>query len=102
MVRRPIAVSIVRGRNPLTSSDLVSYAAGLVGIAPWKVFVGTLAGMAPLCYAQAYLADRLLRLLPGSAILVVGLGVAYSVAVVGVLVRWRRPRPESRYTRSAG
>lgn len=84
--------------NPLTSSDLVSYAAGLVGVAPWKVFAGTLVGMAPLCYVQAYLADRFLRVLPGSGLLVVLLGVGYFAAVVFVLARWSRPRPESRYT----
>ena len=89
--------------NPVTSSDLVSYAAGLVGVAPWKVFVGTLVGMAPLCYAQAYLADRLFQVLPGSATVVVALGVAYLVAVVAVLARaGRRGRAESRYTNRSG
>lgn len=78
--------------NPLTSSDLVSYAAGLVGVPAWKVFVGTLIGMAPLCYAQAYLADRLFRVLPGSATIVVGFGVAYLVVVVALVARVGRDR----------
>jgi uncharacterized membrane protein YdjX (TVP38/TMEM64 family) len=78
--------------NPLTSSDLVSYAAGLVGVPAWKVSVGTLVGMAPLCYAQAYLADRLFRILPGSAAIVVLFGIAYLVAVVVVLARFGRRR----------
>ena len=76
--------------NPLTSSDLVSYAAGLVGIPVWKVVVGTLVGMAPLCYAQAYLADRFLRVLPGSGLVVMGLAIAYAAAVVWIVVK-RRP-----------
>lgn len=50
--------------NPLTSSDLVSYAAGLTSIPTWKVMVGTLLGMAPLCWAQSYLAEGLLRAFP--------------------------------------
>ncbi len=50
--------------NPLTSSDLVSYAAGLTSISTWKVMLGTLIGMAPLCWAQAYLADELLTTFP--------------------------------------
>ena len=41
--------------NPLTSSDLVSYAAGVAGVPPWKVAAGTLIGLAPLCYLQAVL-----------------------------------------------
>jgi uncharacterized membrane protein YdjX (TVP38/TMEM64 family) len=68
--------------NPLTSSDLVSYAAGLVGVPVWKVAVGTLVGMAPLCYAQAYLADRLFSVLPGSLWVVAVFGFAYAVALV--------------------
>jgi uncharacterized membrane protein YdjX (TVP38/TMEM64 family) len=50
--------------NPITSSDLVSYAAGLTSIPTWKVMLGTLIGMAPLCWAQAYLADELLTAFP--------------------------------------
>lgn len=50
--------------NPLTSSDLVSYAAGLTGIPIWKVMLGSLLGMAPLCWTQAYLADGILRAVP--------------------------------------
>jgi uncharacterized membrane protein YdjX (TVP38/TMEM64 family) len=80
--------------NPLTSSDLVSYAAGLVGVPAWKVAVGTLIGMAPLCYAQAYLADRLFRVLPGSLWAVVGLGLAYLAAVVWIVLG--RPLSKSR------
>jgi uncharacterized membrane protein YdjX (TVP38/TMEM64 family) len=85
--------------NPLTSSDLVSYAAGLVGVPAAKVFAGTLIGMAPLCYAQAYFADRLFRVLPGSAAIVVGFGVAYLVAVILIVGRARRG---SRYTDRSG
>jgi uncharacterized membrane protein YdjX (TVP38/TMEM64 family) len=78
--------------NPLTSSDLVSYAAGLAGVPTWKVAAGTFAGMAPLCYAQAYLADRLFRILPGSLWIIAGFGVAYAAAVIWVLTRaGRRP-----------
>jgi len=50
--------------NPLTSSDLVSYAAGLTHIPLWKVLVGTALGMAPLCWLQAYLAEGLMERFP--------------------------------------
>jgi uncharacterized membrane protein YdjX (TVP38/TMEM64 family) len=82
--------------NPLTSSDLVSYAAGLVGIRIWKVMVGTLLGMAPLCYAQAYLADRLFRVLPWSGWAIVALGMAYAAVVVWIVVR-RPPQDPINY-----
>ena len=50
--------------NPLTTSDLVSYAAGLAGIPVWKVMLGTAVGMAPLCLAQSYLAEGLFEAVP--------------------------------------
>ena len=73
--------------NPLTSSDLVSYAAGLSGVRSSQVALGTAFGMAPLCFAQAYLAETLLERLPvwtlvaGTAVLV--------VVVVALVVRKR-------------
>jgi|GEM_PF-189894 len=50
--------------NPLTSSDLVSYAAGFTRIPLTKVMLATFAGMAPLCFTQAYLAVSLLDAFP--------------------------------------
>lgn len=50
--------------NPFTSSDLVSYAAGLTTIPLWKVLLATGLGMAPLCWAQAYLAENVLDAVP--------------------------------------
>jgi uncharacterized membrane protein YdjX (TVP38/TMEM64 family) len=73
--------------NPLTSSDLVSYAAGLVGIPVWRVGLATLAGMAPLCYAQAYAAETLFRILPGSGFLLLGLALAYAAVVLALVLR---------------
>ena len=80
--------------NPLSSSDLVSYAAGLVGVPVWKVALGTLAGMAPLCFAQAYLADRLFRWIPSAGWIVLSLGILYACAVVVVVARLARPRSD--------
>lgn len=73
--------------NPLTSSDLVSYAAGLAGIAVWRVALGTAVGMAPLCYVQSYASEWIFRVLPGSGLILLLLGVAYAVAVCYVLFR---------------
>jgi uncharacterized membrane protein YdjX (TVP38/TMEM64 family) len=73
--------------NPLTSSDLVSYAAGLVGVPVWRVGVGTLIGMAPLCYAQAYAAETIFRWIPGSGLVLLALGVGYVTVVVLFIVR---------------
>ena len=50
--------------NPLTSSDIVSYAAGATSMSLRKLLLGTTLGMAPLCFVQAYLAEGLLAAFP--------------------------------------
>ncbi len=79
--------------NPLTSSDLVSYAAGLTGIPVWKVMLGTLLGMAPLCWAQAYLADGILRAIPQllyPLLLLCGIYLVAAVWIIGRLSRGKK------------
>lgn len=73
--------------NPLTSSDLVSYAAGLAGVPVRRVALGTLFGMAPQCYAQAYLAESLFQILPGSPAALAAIAIAITVAVVWFALR---------------
>jgi uncharacterized membrane protein YdjX (TVP38/TMEM64 family) len=73
--------------NPLTSSDLVSYAAGLAGIPVWKVMAGTCLGMAPLCWAQAYFSEGVLAAIPQLIYPLIGLCVIYGAAVVWVIGR---------------
>ena len=76
--------------NPLTSSDLISYAAGLTSISTWKVMLGTLLGMAPLCFAQAWLADELLTAYPNMLYpLLLACGI-YAIVFVWVVVRLTR------------
>ena len=71
--------------NPLTSSDLVSYAAGLTSMSLWKLLAGTTLGMAPLCYAQAYLAEGLLQAYPRLIYPVLLAGLAYAFVFVWVI-----------------
>jgi hypothetical protein len=60
----------------------------------WKVGVGTLVGMAPLCYLQAYFAKRVFEVIPGSVVLV-GVVIFVAVFVVILVKGWsRRPEPE--------
>lgn len=73
--------------NPLTSSDLVSYAAGLAGIPVWKVMAGTCLGMAPLCWAQAYFSEGVLNAIPQLIYPLIGLCVVYGAVVVWVVGR---------------
>ena len=83
---RPRAGFLLRV-NPLTSSDIVSYMAGAVGVPVWRVALGTFIGMAPLCYAQAYLAEQIFEILPGAVYVLVAAGLIYVAALVVWLTR---------------
>ena len=81
--------------NPLTSSDIVSYAAGFTRIPITTVMLATCGGMAPLCFAQAWLAASLLETFPNLLyVLVAGL-VVYVLVAVFVIVRLVQPRNSS-------
>ncbi|MDG2221381.1 MAG: VTT domain-containing protein [Rubripirellula sp.] len=62
--RRGLWLIVLLRLNPLTSSDLVSYASGLTTMRVSTVMLGTAIGMAPLCYAQSYLAATLFESFP--------------------------------------
>jgi uncharacterized membrane protein YdjX (TVP38/TMEM64 family) len=85
---RGLWVVLLLRANPLTSSDLVSYAAGVAGVPPWKVATGTLIGLAPLCYLQAYFAEQVFTLVPGW-ILAAG-GIVLLVVVIVIVGKARQ------------
>jgi uncharacterized membrane protein YdjX (TVP38/TMEM64 family) len=90
-----IVIALLR-LNPLTSSDLVSYAAGVAGIRVRHVAAGTFLGMLPQCYLQAYLAQTLFEALPSGPWVIVG-GVLLGVAIAVIVWRLskRAPRPSA-------
>ena len=78
--------------NPLTSSDIVSYAAGLTPISTSTVMIGTLFGMAPLCYIQAYLSMELFTVFPW---LIWPLAVGCVIyAVLAAMAIWHLKTPQ--------
>ena len=79
--------------NPLTSSDLVSYAAGLAGVSPARVAIGTFFGMAPHCFLQAYFAATIFETVPFGIVLAILLAGAAIFATVAV---WKRSVPRSK------
>jgi uncharacterized membrane protein YdjX (TVP38/TMEM64 family) len=72
--------------NPLTSSDLVSYAAGVAGVPVRHVAAGTFLGMIPHCYLQAYLAQTLFDALPSGPWVPIG---AVLFVLLAAVVMWR-------------
>ena len=89
--QRGLWVVLLLRINPLTSSDIVSYMAGAVGVPIWRVALGTFIGMAPLCYAQSYLAEQIFEILPGAIYVLFAAGIIYVLALVIWLTRKERP-----------
>ncbi len=71
--------------NPFTSSDLVSYTAGLTRMKVWKLMVGTMLGMAPLCWIQAYFAYGLLQAFPQLIYPLILACVIYAVVIIWII-----------------
>ena len=76
--------------NPLTSTDLVSYAAGFTRIPVRTVMLATGIGMAPLCFAQSWLSDSVFNKWPQLLWPLFGLSIAYLVVVTVVVARLLR------------
>lgn len=88
ILRRHSLLAIILLRlNPLTSSDIVSYAAGLTGISTTTVMLGTLLGMAPLCYIQAYLSMELFVAFPWLLWPLITACILYAVGAVYVILK---------------
>ena len=81
--------------NPFTSSDLVSYAAGLTRIPIWKVMTGTFAGMAPLCFVQSYFSQEIFTAFPRLIYPAILAGAGYLIFVACILRQLARSQPES-------
>lgn len=79
--------------NPLTSTDLLSYAAGFTRIPIHRVMLATGIGMAPLCFLQSWLSDSLFNKWPWLLWPLLGLGVVYLIVVVVVITRLLLDRP---------
>ena len=79
--------------NPLTSSDVVSYAAGLAAIPARRVMTATACGMAPLCFAQSSLSDDLFRRFPQLIYPLLALCAVYLVVAAFILRRQLMPSP---------
>lgn len=81
--------------NPLTSSDIVSYAAGFTRIPTSKVMLATAFGMAPLCFAQAWLADNLISAFPRLIYPLTAACALYAVAVIITVRKMMRAAPQT-------
>jgi uncharacterized membrane protein YdjX (TVP38/TMEM64 family) len=79
--------------NPLTSSDLVSYAAGLIGMPLDRLLIGTFFGLLPLCFLQAYLASELFAALPSLIYPFIALSLAYLALGAWLVFRARGRKP---------
>jgi uncharacterized membrane protein YdjX (TVP38/TMEM64 family) len=87
LVERGSLIVFLLRVNPLTSSDIVSYAAGATSMPLRKLLLGTTLGMAPLCFLQSYLAESLMTAYPRLIYLLLAAGMVYVVLFVAILFR---------------
>ena len=87
LVERGALIVFLLRVNPLTSSDIVSYAAGATSMPLRKLLLGTTLGMAPLCFLQAYLAEGLLAAFPRLVYPLLAAGVIYAALLVWVVFK---------------
>ena len=85
--RRGFWMILLLRLNPLTSTDLLSYAAGLTRIPTWHVMFATGLGMAPLCFAQSWLSDGIFNRWPGLIWPLMIAGLLYLAAAAVILSR---------------
>lgn len=78
---------------PFVSFDLVSYAAGLSALRPWRFVLATLAGIVPASFGLAHLGSALSQPASGSVILpILALGLLTGAPLIFAARRSRRSR----------
>ena len=90
--RRGFWMILLLRLNPLTSTDLLSYAAGLTRIPTWHVMLATGLGMTPLCFAQSWLSDGIFNRWPELIWPLLAAVLLYLAAVAIALTRLLKTR----------
>lgn len=91
--KRGGGVIVLLRLNPLTSTDLLSYAAGFTRIPVRSVMLSTGIGMAPLCFAQSWLSDGIFNKWPQLLWPLLGLAIVYAIVVTVIVARLLRRKP---------
>lgn len=76
--------------NPLTSSDIVSYASGLTRMKLWQILLGTFGGMLPICFLQSYLANEMFTAFPILLYPFFILCLGYAGLIIILLWKWKK------------
>jgi uncharacterized membrane protein YdjX (TVP38/TMEM64 family) len=86
----PLAVFILR-INPLTTTDLVSYIAGISKMKFWKFLLSTAIGLTPLIFVESYLGESI-KDNPLLFKMFIILSILYVIAFVGIYIYSRTRR----------
>jgi uncharacterized membrane protein YdjX (TVP38/TMEM64 family) len=80
---------------PFVSFDIVSYAAGLTPLKPWRFALATLVGVIPVSFALAYFGRELAGIdLNRIAFIAVALGAVTLIPVLVIYIRRRKGSPD--------
>ena len=72
----PFVLFILR-INPVTSNDLFSYLAGLIGMSFWKFFISTMLGLIPMIFIISYFGEAFVNNAPVFRVLFIIITIAY-------------------------
>jgi uncharacterized membrane protein YdjX (TVP38/TMEM64 family) len=89
--RRGFLILFLLRLNPLTSSDLLSYAAGMTRMPTWQVMAASGLGLAPLCLLQSWLSDSIFHRWPFLLWPLLIAGIIYVIVVAAIVSRLLRP-----------
>jgi uncharacterized membrane protein YdjX (TVP38/TMEM64 family) len=93
----PLAVFILR-INPLTTTDLVSYVAGISKMKFWKFLLSTTIGLAPLVFVESYL-GKSIKDNPLLFKIFIILSILYVVAFIAIYTYSRIRRKNKKYAK---
>jgi uncharacterized membrane protein YdjX (TVP38/TMEM64 family) len=81
--------------NPLTSSDLFSYVAGLSKMKIWSFLLGTGLGLAPMVFIQTYFGEAFVKSNPVLSAIIIWISIIYLLVLVYLIWKMLSKQKES-------
>ena len=87
----PLVLFILR-LNPITSNDIFSYLAGLIGIPFWKFLLSTMLGVIPMIFIISYFGEAFIKDNPIFKLLFIVITLVYILTFLYFLLRLSRDK----------
>ena len=91
----PLVLFILR-LNPITSNDIFSYLAGLIGIPFWKFLLSTMLGVTPMIFMVSYFGEAFIKDNPIFKLLFIVITLAYISTFLYFMIRLGKDKVKNR------